>query len=243
MDFKETLKKIIKNNEFSYRKIKRFFEYFRIVKSNLPGSNKVIWNNNYFKNTLENKGYTNSGSNLIQTEALRKEIPKIIEKYKIKSILDIPCGDFYWMKELDFKDINYIGADIVPDLINKNNKEFTKNNINFKIIDLTSDGLPYSDLIFCRDCLVHLSFEDIFKALKNIKKSKSKYFMNTNFLNKDNNHNIATGSWRTINLCKPPFNFNSPKENILENCSEGKDNEFADKTMSIWEVKLIPNYN
>ena len=146
------------------------------------------------------------------------------------------------MKELDFKNINYIGADIVPDLIQKNTKEFTENNKNFKILDLTSDSLPYSDLIFCRDCLVHLSFEDIFKALENIKQTKSKYLMTTNFLFRDNNHNIPTGYWRTINLCKPPFNFNSPIENILENCSEGKDNEFADKALSIWEVKSIPNY-
>ena len=52
------------------------------------------------------------------------------------------------MKEIDFKGINYIGADIVPDLIKKNTKEFTNNEINFKILDLTSDGLPKSDLIF-----------------------------------------------------------------------------------------------
>ena len=240
MDFKETLKKIIKNNEFSYRKIKRFFEYFRIVKSNLPGSNKVIWNNNYFKNTLENKGYTNSGSNLIQTEALRKEIPKIIEKYKIKSILDIPCGDFYWMKELDFKDINYIGADIVPNMIKKNTEEFTENNINFKILNLTSDDLPYSDLIFCRDLFVHLSLKDIFNALENIKQTKFKYLMTTNYLSIGDNLDIPKGSWRAINLCKPPFNFNSPIEHILENTSE--ETELADKAMSIWEVKSIPNY-
>ena len=66
--------------------------------------------------------------------------------------------------------------------------------------------------------------------------------MTTNFLFRDNNLNIATGNWRTINLCKPPFNFNSPIENLIENCSEGKDNEFADKALSIWEVKSIPSY-
>ena len=39
-------------------------------------------------------------------------------------MLDIPCGDFYWMKEVDLKDIEYIGADIVDELIKKNNDKF-----------------------------------------------------------------------------------------------------------------------
>ena len=241
MDYKEILKSKIKNNQFLDRKIKEFLKNYRIQKSKyFSGSNKHIWSNIYLKNTLENKGFTNSGSNLIQTETLRKEIPNIIKMYKIKSVLDIPCGDFYWMKEIDFKDINYIGADIVTDMIKKNTEEFNKNNINFKILDLTSDALPYSDLIFCRDCLVHLSFEDIFKSLENIKKSKSKYLMTTNYLSIDENIDIPQASWRPINLCKPPFYFNSPIENILEKTSQEK--EVADKAMSIWEVKSIPNY-
>ena len=28
-------------------------------------------------------------------------------------MLDIPCGDFYWMKEVDLKDIEYDSQDIV----------------------------------------------------------------------------------------------------------------------------------
>ena len=244
MDFKEILKSKILNNEFLYSKIQPLYNYYKNIKLKyFSGSNKDIFRKIYLNNSWGDKySHSGTGSNLIETGTLRKEIPTIIEKYKIKSILDIPCGDFYWMKDLDLKDIKYIGADIVPDLIKKNTKEFTANNINFKILDLTSDRLPYSDLIFCRDCLVHLSFEDIFKALENIKQTKSKYFMTTNFLFRDKNHNIATGNWRTINLCKPPFNFNSPIENLLENCSEGKDNEFTDKALSIWEVKSIPNY-
>ena len=46
--------------------------------------------------------------NLEQTLVILDELPKIIRKYKISSILDLPCGDFYWMKEFDFKEINYI---------------------------------------------------------------------------------------------------------------------------------------
>ena len=145
------------------------------------------------------------------------------------------------MKEFNFNDLEYIGADIVSDLVDKNIKQFSKQNINFKYLDLISDDLPYSDMLLCRDCLVHFSFDDIFAALKNIKRSKIKYLVTTNFLETNSNSNISTGSWRAINLCKEPFNFPEPIQSILENCTE-EENQFADKALSIWEVKLIPDY-
>ena len=227
---------------FLYKKIRKLPEYFNFIKHKyFRPSTKDIFRNIYLNNDWNDmSSYSGSGSNLVQTESIVKKLPEIIEKYKIKSFLDIPCGDFYWMKELNFQEVNYIGADIVEDLIKKNNREFAKDNKNFKILDLTSDRLPYADLIFCRDCLVHLSFEDIFKALKNIKRTKFKYLMTTNFLNHQTNLNIPTGYWRKINLCRPPFYFIRPIENVYENCSEGKDNEFGDKALSIWEVKSIP---
>ena len=245
LNFKEIIKSKIKKNQFLFKYIKKLSEYSNLLNLKyFSGSNKDIFTNIYLNNKWRGKySFSGAGSNLNQTKTIREEIPKIIKKYKIKNILDIPCGDFYWMRELDLKDLNYIGADLVSDIINQNIKEFTKNNINFKVLDLTSDRLPCSDLIFCRDCLVHLSFEDIFKALRNIKKSNSKYLMTTNFLKRENNYDIPTGSWRTINLCESPFNLCSPIENITENCSEGKEGSFLDKALSIWEVKSIPNFN
>ena len=65
--------------------------------------------------------------------------------------------------------------------------------------------------------------------------------MTTNFFERSTNQDISTGSWRTINLCKPPFNFPEPLLTILENCTEG-DNQFSDKSLSLWELSKIPNY-
>lgn len=206
------------------------------------GSTKDIFRDIYVNNKWgDEDSFSGSGSNLNQTNIILQKIPRIINKYKIKSILDLPCGDFYWMKEFDFKDLNYIGADIVPELINKNKSEFCSDNINFRILDLIYDELPNADLLFCRDCLVHFSFEDIIKALKNIKKTKCKYFITTNFLKRESNVNIATGSWRTLNLCKAPFYFPEPIEIILENCTESN-NQFSDKVLSMWEIELIPDF-
>ena len=53
------------------------------------------------------------GSEMQNTEAIRRELPYLIQKFGIKSILDIPCGDWNWMKSVDLCGASYIGADIV----------------------------------------------------------------------------------------------------------------------------------
>ena len=182
MHFNKKAKDFLRNKKFIYqliKNIKDFFYHFQL--KYFSGSNKDIFTDIYKKNKWRDS-YSSSGtgSNLKQTQTIVNEMPKIFSKYQIKSILDIPCGDFYWMKELKFLEINYLGADIVPELVKMNKKNFSKNNIKFKVLDLSKDELPCADLIFCRDCLVHLSYEDIFKCLNNIKRSNCKYLMTTN---------------------------------------------------------------
>jgi hypothetical protein len=58
------------------------------------------------------ESFSGCGSNLHPTQLIRQEIPRIIRQYNIKSMLDLPCGDFHWMKEINLE-ISYIGADIV----------------------------------------------------------------------------------------------------------------------------------
>ena len=39
-----------------------------------------------------------AGSNLLYTENLRKELPKLFDIFNIKTVLDAPCGDMNWMR-------------------------------------------------------------------------------------------------------------------------------------------------
>ena len=45
----------------------------------------------------------------------------------------------------------------------------------FLRLDLTRDPLPDGDLILCRDCLVHLPFEDVRRAVRNFKRSGARW--------------------------------------------------------------------
>ena len=241
----KNLKLRIKKYKFVYVKIHKIYTFYINLKIKLQyffGTRKYIFTDIYLNNKWGDKySLSGTGSNLNQTKIILKELANIIKKYEVKDILDIPCGDFYWMKEFDFQGLNYIGADIVSQLINENIKKFKRSNINFQIVDLLIDEIPDSDFLFCRDCLVHFSFKDIFQAINNIKKSNSKYLMTTNFVERKYNEDIPTGAWRTINLCKPPFYFPEPSLIILENCTEA-DNQFSDKALCLWELSQIPDY-
>ena len=240
---KNYLKTLLKKNKFIYEIINSIYKVlFNIKLKYFSGTNKDIFTNIYLKNTWGDKdSFSGPGSNLNQTKVVLKELSKIIINYKIKNFLDIPCGDFYWMKEFDLKNINYIGADIVSEIVKKNIKKYKCHNINFENLDLLSDNLPDSDLIFIRDCLVHFSFQDIFNALQNIRKTNSKFILTTTFFDRTKNYDISTGAWRTINFRKPPFNFPEPIMTINERCTENN-NKFSDKALSLWELKQIPDY-
>ncbi|KOY86794.1 hypothetical protein AD998_12160 [bacterium 336/3] len=180
-----------------------------------------------------------TGSTLLQTQTLIQELPSLLKKFEIKSILDIPCGDFHWMQKIDLEGIIYTGADIVEKLIENNTQKHQKSPfIEFQTLDLITSPLPKADLVIVRDCFVHFSYENIFKAINNIKASGSKYLLTTSFTAHTTNTNIVTGQWRTLNFELPPFNFPSPVFIINENCTESN-GAFRDKSMVLWEINKI----
>lgn len=179
------------------------------------------------------------GSELKITKKLRQELYFLFLKYKIKSILDVPCGDFNWFSNVDLDGIEYIGGDIVSNLIESNKQKYP--NHKFLNIDITQDDLIKSDLVITRDCFVHLSNENIIKSIKNIQRSGSKYLLTTSFTKSCENIDIEDGSWREINLMVQPFNL-KPIYLINENCEVAY--PFAtDKCMLLFDLQDLYNSN
>lgn len=184
----------------------------------------------------DNESVSGPGSNLVQTQIILTEIPKLIRSLGVTTMLDVPCGDFRWMSEVELDGVKYIGADIVADLVERNQNKFGNENRKFIHLDLTKKVLPQVDLILCRDCLVHLSFENIQKALENIQNSGSKYLLLTTFSDRESNYDILSGQWRPINFMKPPFSFKSPQLLINENCTE-ENGIYKDKCLGLWKIE------
>jgi hypothetical protein len=179
------------------------------------------------------------GSDLDQTKKIQEELPKLLRKLRVTSLTDIPCGDQNWISKVDLSGIDYLGADIVRALIENNNEKFSTMHRAYIELDITRQVPPRSDLILCRDLLVHLSTKEITKALRNIKRSTSAYLLTTTFTSnreyKDLPVITRSVGWRPINLEARPFNFPKPLDVINEGCTEG-DGSFADKSLGLWRI-------
>ena len=175
-----------------------------------------------------------TGSDLRNTIHLRRIMPLMLRALDVKILTDAPCGDFVWMSKIDISGLveKYYGFDIVDDLIDKNNKKHSnESTITFGVANICEDILPESDLIFCRDCLGHLSDESVVKALNNFRASKSKWVAITHFIGMGANHPIIDGSWRPVNAEVYPFNLGSPTFIFMEHSPEA-----SNKSISIWPL-------
>jgi len=179
------------------------------------------------------------GSGLEQTGALRTELPSLLRRHRARSMLDLPCGDWRWMATVPLSGIEYTGGDLLEELVVQCHRDYAGPHRSFLRLDLTTSSLPAADLLLCRDCLVHLSIEDIRLALANIRRSDITWLLTTTFPGETVNRDIVTGDWRPLNFQIPPFNFPEPLELIDERCTEGA-GRFSDKSLGLWRVRDLP---
>lgn len=191
-----------------------------------------------FRNIYRENGWGDShsasgpGSNLEATKWIRAALPKLIAEREIRSLLDIPCGDMHWMKETLPPGVEYIGADIVPDIIISNRAKYAHLG-RFEILDLVKSDLPEMDLVLIRDCLIHLPLQVGVRALANVSASGSRYILTSSYPGVRSNDDIDMGGYRPINLLLPPFSLPEPITFIPE--TEDSSVHFG-KGMGLWLI-------
>ena len=175
------------------------------------------------------------GSELAATTNIRPWLPHLFQEHGMRSVLDAPCGDWNWMRQVDLAGIDYTGVDLVPEVIAANINAYTRPGVRFAIADLTRDRLPMTDLILCRDCWIHLSFADIDLMLENFRRSGATWLLTTDAPDVTRNRNQITGlPWRPLNLRLPPFGFPEPVEARVDNLPE------APMLLCLWRLQDLP---
>lgn len=180
-----------------------------------------------------------AGAAADQTRAVRTLLPELCRALGVRTLLDLPCGDFNWMSTVPLDGVQYIGGDLVPDVVAANQQQFGGEGRTFQVLDLTASVLPPADLVLCRDCLVHLSFDAIREALRNLRRNGVPFLLTTTFPAQSVNIDITTGDWRPLNLEQGPFGFPPPQALFNEGCTEGE-GHFADKSLGLWRVSELP---
>ena len=187
-----------------------------------------------YKNKLWNKK-----SNLIFDSGTGSHEEYIVDKYvdvinkfllenKV-SVVDIGCGDFNIASKFYFNCKKYFGVDVVEDLINYLNKNYSDENLHFINADATIEKLPQAECIIIKEVLQHLTNKDIKLLLENIKGFKyviitESYPFELDEINKDKIKGPLSRSYNfsAVEIDKPPFDFSyKTKEEILTIEREG----------------------
>lgn len=181
------------------------------------------------------------GSTRDRAASFLPELIALVHSLGVKTLLDVPCGDFNWARPLADSVDRYIGVDVVPALIKASHKAWSSPRRQFLCRDMVRQRLPSADLALCRDALVHLSEGDIFMALANLRRTGAEYLIATTFLGDRPNADIATGDWRPLNMQRPPFSFPAPLDLVDERCHH-TGGIYADKRLALWRLKDLPSF-
>lgn len=173
------------------------------------------------------------GSNVEQAGELVAQLPVLVERLGIASLLDIPCGDFNWMKCAELPVQRYVGADIVAELVEENRRQHLDDRHEFLQLDMIADDLPKCDLICCRDGLVHLDLESAVAAVSNFRRSGAIFLLATTFPSCNLNRDVQIGDWRPLNMELEPFGLGPALELLIENCPE---EGYEDKALGLWRL-------
>ena len=210
--------------------------YEKLARSGLESEPEQVFRDIYRRHHWAgSESASGAGAGPDQTRELRRSLPPLLSELGVGTMLDLPCGDYGWMRTLELPLTRYIGADLLPEIVGPLAATFGDDRHEFRVLDLTRDPLPRADLLFCRDCLVHLSNADIRRALRNAVSSAIPYLLTTTFPDGDGNEDIVTGDWRVLDLERAPFHLPPPMRILNEGCTEGS-GAFTDKSLGLWRT-------
>jgi len=160
-------------------------------------------------------------------------------KFGIKSINDIGCGDLFWMKTIISPVIDdYVGYDCYS---RANWPSLVENGYKLNVCDVSKDSLRKADVCICRDIMIHLPNNMVLNIIDNIKNSGAKYLFATNYLNPIQEEDYSKYGFSNferkncpyihhmkLDLTQAPFNLGRPLTSVAET--------YPYKNMSLWRL-------
>ena len=145
------------------------------------------------------------GSSPANTIEYRAFVSRFIEANGIRSVTDLGCGDWQFSHFMDWSSVEYLGLDVVPEIVERNRSRFGKPNLRFEVF-ASLEALPGGDLLLAKEVLQHLPNASINEYLRAIRQ-KYRFALFTNSTEPSNlaNRDIEPGGFRPICPEKPPF--------------------------------------
>jgi hypothetical protein len=203
-----------------------------LLAPSIPDRFSAIYANGVWRSNPGSGSLSGYGSEIEMTGSVREQLPDVLRTLGTRTLLDVGCGDFNWMKEVELP-CAYIGLDVVADVIKANEAAYGSEARAFKVLDATRESLPQADTVLCRDVLFHLSFGDIRRVIENVRGSGATFLMATNDSGLTLNADILSGDFRLLNLGKRPFCFPPPFLSIPD------DGVNPGRVLAVWNLSEL----
>lgn len=145
------------------------------------------------------------GSELGRAARYRERLRECLLDNDLRSIFDAPCGDLNWILPITTDPrFAYRGGDIAETLITNVKERYPQ--VPLEQFDICRSPFPEADVWHCRDCLFHLPFADVRRALENFAQSSIPYaLLTTHAVAYMRNLDVSAGGFRYLDLERPPF--------------------------------------
>jgi len=142
------------------------------------------------------------GSTMANTKNVRRELPRIVAEYGVKTLNNAGCGDQHWI------DVPALGCD------------YSAFDLHFGTrLDITAETMPPCDLILCRDVLIHMRQYLILAALERFAQS-APLLLATSYDGFSHDHLMQYQHAYRIHLGEEPFSL--PLIERIEESHPGK---------------------
>jgi SAM-dependent methyltransferase len=160
------------------------------------------------------------GSDLIQLETYLAILQACLRRPDVNRVVDVGCGDWTASSVIDWSGIDYLGIEIVPELVQLLTDKYANEQIGFQSADaLETKGLS-ADLCIVKEVLQHWSNDSVHRFLAMLKNFKFALITNdqlcqvwdenetccTLIEQAELNADIENGAYRPLDIRKPPFN-------------------------------------
>lgn len=181
------------------------------------------------------------GSGSPATARVRDAILELVSELGVASVLDVGCGDGYWMPDLP----GYLGIDISAEAVdrarlNHPDRLYVSGDVRWLA------GTPF-DLVICRDAIQHLPLSAGVELLDAIRAIGSRFLLASTYVPRGTveadagprNVDIEPGAWYSPDLTAPPFSLPDPGRLIFDGYHYHETDEIRDpsKHLGLWDLR------
>jgi len=175
------------------------------------------------------------GSDAARAEPYRAIVEQFLRAHDIRRVLDVGCGDWSTSGLIDWTGIDYVGVDVVGDVVEMNRRRHAAPNVSFLRLDAVDDELPDADLVLVKEVLQHLPNDDVVHVLAKLARYRYAIVVNDiahrwrrKWVGADRWHprpptntDIEAGGYRLLDLRTAPFSVAATRLGTYKNRFQG----------------------